>query len=941
MAVTVQQEVAALYSAIFNRAPDQAGLEFWVNAIEGGDSLVQAAEGFTQHPVFAETYAGLTNIEFVEQLYINVLGGAGDAKGIQFWVDKLASGVSKGQVVAEFVQGSLSIDLDALLASGELSQAEYEAAVARQDSLTNKANVGLHFVEKFGAATNLSADTDTTTKEGLESDPVYLASQAAIANVTADAASVTAANAAIDAAQNPAELNVAPAFTLTNGLEALQAAKAELAAKLAEIAVADNGNTYVDGDAEITDADLLEDFVGAYTAQNASDEKVAATQAIENAQAVIDTKSADLSLARAEKIVGLGSDGQLVVDSLTNFTANTIATDANLAKAVAEAQALVNADKALYTENGDKVAVDATTAANGYVKLYANAEGTIVQAEQAEGLTFAGFGVEQNDTFGTESNVPAQTSAGSAEKAQQVEWVHDFTGGALDIGDTVTVVVNNVAYTSEYNGSVWGEFVNGSDSLQASVQVDGTAVSVSYTDNSPFVPGGLSTNIANVSAVDATNVAANLVQPYAAAVASTVEFEITAGFDGQVTIGGVQYEVTDGTLQTTGVEAAAGVASVVQNGALVTVTGLIVNGVPTDISAIPVASAPLVEAAYAAADIIPAADLFSAAKLQALAEVAVANLETDVANNGDNAALLAGLRTAINAYLAAEGNVSADVDPTGTTLSVVDLRNEISELLNVEELDENEIDTLVEAIAGYSLPLADQTDPVVATATEAAVNAAIKAIETRVELQNAEDATATAFETTTSGAVLEAAENLQSGRAEEVKAVETAQADKVAAEEYAAIINALVAEHGSIAEEVAGIEQQIKDLGIDSLVNLSGDTGGTLFGSDLFVFSTGEKDLQITRFEADDLLFLGNYSRVDLGATDNLATQRLGDANVLEVFFKQNAGNVDLYVETEAFAGNAIGGLTSENTLDGFVKITVTGATVANLVLEEGFVSLV
>lgn len=221
MAVTVQQEVAALYSAIFNRAPDQAGLEFWVNAIEGGDSLVQAAEGFTQHPVFAETYAGMSDSQFVQQLYVNILGGAGDANGIAFWTEKLASGVSKGQVVAEFVQGALSIDLDALLASGELSQAEYDAAVARQDSLTNKANVGLHFVEKFGAATNLSADTDTTTKEGLESDPVYLASQAAIANVTADAASVTAANAAINAAGAPTDLNVAPAFTLTSGLEAL------------------------------------------------------------------------------------------------------------------------------------------------------------------------------------------------------------------------------------------------------------------------------------------------------------------------------------------------------------------------------------------------------------------------------------------------------------------------------------------------------------------------------------------------------------------------------------------------------------------------------------------------------------------------------------------------------------------------------------------------
>lgn len=258
MAVTVKQEVAALYSAIFNRAPDQAGLEFWVNAIEGGDSLVQAAEGFTQHPVFAETYAGMSDSQFVQQLYVNILGGAGDANGIAFWTEKLASGVSKGQVVAEFVQGALSIDLDALLASGELSQAEYDAAVLRQDSLTNKANVGLHFVEKFGAATNLSADTDTTTKEGLESDPVYLASQAAIANVTADAASVTAANAAINAAGAPTDLNVAPAFTLTEALDTYldaQEARAEflknaLENELVAEEAADDAETAEAGDLE-------------------------------------------------------------------------------------------------------------------------------------------------------------------------------------------------------------------------------------------------------------------------------------------------------------------------------------------------------------------------------------------------------------------------------------------------------------------------------------------------------------------------------------------------------------------------------------------------------------------------------------------------------------------------------------------------------------------
>lgn len=222
MAVTVKQEVAALYSAIFNRAPDQAGLEFWVEAINGGDSLTKAAEGFTQHPVFAEVYGDLSNQAKVETLYTNVLGSAGDAAGIQFWVAKLESGVSFGQVVAEFVSGALTIDLDALLASGELSQADYDAAVVRQNSITNKADAGVYFADTFGAASNLSASTDTTTKEGLESDPVYLASQAAIAGVTNDAATLAAAKAAIDAAEVPTDLNVVPApvFTLAEALAA-------------------------------------------------------------------------------------------------------------------------------------------------------------------------------------------------------------------------------------------------------------------------------------------------------------------------------------------------------------------------------------------------------------------------------------------------------------------------------------------------------------------------------------------------------------------------------------------------------------------------------------------------------------------------------------------------------------------------------------------------
>ena len=46
MSVT-QNQAAALYAAVFNRAPDQAGLNYWVEQ----DNFTVMAESFVAHPV--------------------------------------------------------------------------------------------------------------------------------------------------------------------------------------------------------------------------------------------------------------------------------------------------------------------------------------------------------------------------------------------------------------------------------------------------------------------------------------------------------------------------------------------------------------------------------------------------------------------------------------------------------------------------------------------------------------------------------------------------------------------------------------------------------------------------------------------------------------------------------------------------------------------------
>ena len=221
--VTIQQSVAALYVAVFNRAPDQAGLNAWTNAITSGQStFAQVAAGFAAHEVFTTGIGALSNTAYVAALYTNILGSAGDAAGIANWTAQLNAGQSKAAVAALFVQAALTVDIPAMLAAGSLTAAEAAAATVRQDTLTNKANTGIYFAETLKAASNLNPLTVQSSKAGLEADPIYNASKAAIANVTNTAASVQSAKDAISVAAgtaNPAQSLLGGTFMLTAGAD--------------------------------------------------------------------------------------------------------------------------------------------------------------------------------------------------------------------------------------------------------------------------------------------------------------------------------------------------------------------------------------------------------------------------------------------------------------------------------------------------------------------------------------------------------------------------------------------------------------------------------------------------------------------------------------------------------------------------------------------------
>ena len=91
-----------LYQAAFNRAPDQGGLGFWIGKMDEGLSLAATAQNFLDSAENLAKYGALTDLQFVRQLYANVLHREPDAGGQAFHLHNLTVGVPRATVLAEF-----------------------------------------------------------------------------------------------------------------------------------------------------------------------------------------------------------------------------------------------------------------------------------------------------------------------------------------------------------------------------------------------------------------------------------------------------------------------------------------------------------------------------------------------------------------------------------------------------------------------------------------------------------------------------------------------------------------------------------------------------------------------------------------------------------------------------------------------------------------------
>ena len=146
--MTFREEIVQLYVATFNRAPDDAGLNYWVAS---GLSIEEIAQSFFDQPETQAKYpAGMSDAQFINAIYLNMFNRPADPDGLAYWANELATeSITKGNMILAIANGA------------------QDTALGMDDTiLANKTAVGLDFaaagLDNVANAIDVMANVDET-----------------------------------------------------------------------------------------------------------------------------------------------------------------------------------------------------------------------------------------------------------------------------------------------------------------------------------------------------------------------------------------------------------------------------------------------------------------------------------------------------------------------------------------------------------------------------------------------------------------------------------------------------------------------------------------------------------------------------------------------------------------------------------------------------------
>lgn len=117
MAVTSAQ-VQELYVGLLGRAADKAGLDYWVGELNKAGTTLSLenvrANFVNEQAEYKATFGSLTRAETVTQVYSNLFGRAPDAAGLTYWSTGAGASVNIDQLVVAFISAASTSDKQAL-----------------------------------------------------------------------------------------------------------------------------------------------------------------------------------------------------------------------------------------------------------------------------------------------------------------------------------------------------------------------------------------------------------------------------------------------------------------------------------------------------------------------------------------------------------------------------------------------------------------------------------------------------------------------------------------------------------------------------------------------------------------------------------------------------------------------------------------------------------
>ena len=98
-----------IYKAAFDRTPDTTGLGYWIAQMDKGMDVVEVAARFIDSNEFRELYgSNVSSADFLTKVYSNVLDRAPDTAGLNWWVNEMSTNPSKTwqKVLADFSESA-------------------------------------------------------------------------------------------------------------------------------------------------------------------------------------------------------------------------------------------------------------------------------------------------------------------------------------------------------------------------------------------------------------------------------------------------------------------------------------------------------------------------------------------------------------------------------------------------------------------------------------------------------------------------------------------------------------------------------------------------------------------------------------------------------------------------------------------------------------------